>query len=195
MAREQGSNCRRLNTAKPEVEIAMQSITVRAESADDIKAIDVVHLSAFQGDDEVGLIGELRQSAGFNPALSLVAEFHNRIVGHILLTKVRLQRDPGGVDILALAPMAVVPSQSHRGIGSELVHSAIEGARKLDYGAIVVVGHPEFYQRLGFTPASRWNLRCNLPVPEDALTAVELDKGVLTQGGNVIYPSQFQRVY
>ena len=84
----------------------MQGITVRPESAADIKAIDVVHLSAFGGDEEVNLVSALRNSAGFKSDLSLVAEFHDRIVGHILLTKVRLQRDQGGMDILALAPMA-----------------------------------------------------------------------------------------
>lgn len=173
----------------------MHSISVRAETGEDVKAIDVVHLSAFQGDDEVGLIGALRESAMFDPELSLVAEFHRRIVGHVLLTKVRLQRDHGGVEILALAPMAVVPSQSHRGIGSELVHYAIDEARRLGYGAIVVIGHPEYYERLGFSPASRWNLQCNLPVPDDAITAIELSEGVLSQGGTVIYPSQFSQVY
>lgn len=173
----------------------MHGITVRAESSDDIKAIDVVHLSAFQGDAEVGLVGALRDSAGYDAALSLVAEFHNRIVGHILLTKVRLQRDQDGEDILALAPMAVVPSQSHRGIGSELVQFAVQEAKRLGFGAIVVVGHPEFYQRLGFSPARKWGLRCNLPVPEEAMSAIELREGALSRPGNVIYPSQFAQIY
>ena len=173
----------------------MEAITVRPEKQDDIKAIDVVHLSAFEGDDEVGLIDTLRQSSTFIPELSLVAEYNHRIVGHILLSRVRLQREGAGEDILALAPMAVVPSQSHRGIGTELVQHAIEAARKLGFGAIVVAGHPEYYQRLGFKPISNWNLHCSLPVAEDLVSAMELKPGFLEGGGNVIYPSVFTRVY
>ncbi len=173
----------------------MQGITVRSETPEDVRAIDVVHLSAFEGDEEVRLVGELRESSGFKPELSLVAEFHSRIVGHVLLSKVRLQRDFGGVDVLALAPMAVVPSQAHRGIGTELVRAAIGEARRLGFGAVVVVGHPDFYRRCGFSPASKWELQCNLPVPGDAVTAMELVPGTLEGGGTVLYPSQFQDVY
>lgn len=173
----------------------MQQITVRTETPEDFRAIDVVHLSAFQGDDEVGLIDALRSSSGYIADLSLVAEFNGRIVGHILLTKVRLQRDNEGMDILALAPMAVVPSQSHRGIGSDLVQEALQKAKSMGYKAIVVAGHPEFYQRFGFKAASRWGLHCSLPIAEDLVTAVELEAGALNGGGNVIYPSLFTKVY
>ena len=173
----------------------MQGVSVRRESSSDIKAVDVVHMSAFEGEAEVGLIDALRQSVGFDPALSLVAEFHGRIVGHVLLTKARLQRERDGVDVLALAPLAVVPSQSHRGIGSSLVNAAVEAGRSQGYGAIVVIGHPEFYRRLGFSSAADWGLRCNLPVPAEAVTAIELNPGCLKGGGTVVYPAQFSSIY
>lgn len=173
----------------------MSMIQVRQENPEDIRAIDVVHLSAFEGDDEVGLIGSLRSSSGYVSELSLVAEFNGRIVGHVMLTKVRLLQGSKSQDILALAPMAVVPSQSHRGIGSELVQAGIEQARKLGYKAIAVVGHPEFYQRFGFDKASKWGLETNLSVSNELLTAYELKEGTLKEGGNVIYPSLFDCVY
>jgi len=173
----------------------MSAIQVRQEKPEDIRAIDVVHLSAFEGDDEVGLIDSLRASSGFISDLSLVAEFNGRIVGHVLLTKVRLLKGKQGEDILALAPMAVVPSQSHRGIGSELVQAAIKQAKDLGHKAIVVVGHPEFYQRFGFEPASKWGLETNLAVSNELVTGMELDSGCLDGGGNIIYPSLFDCVY
>jgi len=174
----------------------MSIIQVRHEQPEDVSAIDVVHLSAFGGgDDEIGLIDSLRASSGFVSNLSLVAEFHRRIVGHVLLTKVRLLQGSTSKEILALAPMAVVPSQSHRGIGSELVQAAIKQAKELGYKAIVVVGDPEFFQRFGFTEASRWGLETNLSVSDDLVTAIELEPDALNGGGNVIYPSVFDRVY
>ena len=52
----------------------MQQIKVRAETPDDFRAIDVVNLSAFEGEAEAQLIGQLRKSPAFVPDLSLVAE-------------------------------------------------------------------------------------------------------------------------
>ncbi len=173
----------------------MHGITVRKEIVEDVKAIDVVHMSAFEGEQEVGLIDSLRNSSAFIPDLSLVAEFKQRIVGHILLSKVTLQNGANSTDILALAPMAVVPSQSHRGIGSELVTASVDVARKYDFGAIVVVGQPDFYQKFGFEAAKTWNLQCNLPVSNDMITAMELKPGCLGSEGHIIFPSHFERVY
>jgi len=132
----------------------MHPIKVRAEVAADYNAIDVVNLSAFQGEAEAQLVSDLRKSPGFIQDLSLVAELNGRIVGHVVLTRVPLKAADASVEILALGPMSVVPSQSHRGIGAELIDAAVARARPLCYSAIVVAGHPDYYQRFGFKPAS-----------------------------------------
>ena len=173
----------------------MQQIKVRAEVADDFNAIDVVNLSAFQGEAEAQLVGDLRKSAGFIPDLSLVAELNGRIVGHVVLSKVQLKSGDKKKDILALGPMSVVPSQSHRGIGSELIDAAVARAKPLCYAAIVVAGHPEYYQRFGFKPAADWSVSCNLAIPDDALLAMELVDGALAGGGEVEYPDIFKALF
>jgi putative acetyltransferase len=154
-----------------------------------------VHLSAFEGDDEVAFVDSLRASPSFVPELSMVAEFRGRIVGHILLTPVQLQKSDGEIGILALAPMAVVPSQSHRGIGSALVEAVIEKAKSLGYKAVVVAGHPDYYLRLGFKRATDFDVHCSLPVASSHITVMELEQEVLSGGGKVIYPAQFARIY
>jgi putative acetyltransferase len=173
----------------------MSEIQVRNENADDIRAIDVVHLSAFQGDEEVGLIDSLRDSSGFVADLSLVAEFNGRIVGHILLTRIHFLQGKEKKNILALAPMAVVPSQSHRGIGSDLVQASIDKAKALNHTAIVVIGYPDFYRRFGFRLAKEFGLETNISVSNDLVTVLELQEGALAGGGTVIYPSLFKCVY
>lgn len=173
----------------------MQEIIVRAETPEDVRAIDVVNLSAFEGEAEAQLVSEVRASPSFVPDLSLVAELNGRIVGHVLLSRVPLKQGSGSVEVLALGPMSVVPSQSHRGIGSELIQAAVTRAKPLKYGAILVAGHPEYYQRFGFSPASDWNLTCNLDVPGDALSAMELKSGTLSGGGRAEYPAPFTRIY
>lgn len=173
----------------------MQPIRVRAETPDDFSAIDVVNLSAFQGEAEAQLVSELRKSPVFIPDLSLVAELNGRIVGHVVLTRVKLVSDQGESEILALGPMSVVPSQSHRGIGSELIDAAVARAKPLCYNAIVVAGHPDYYLRFGFRPAAEWNVVCNLPIPDDALTAMELVEGALCNCGEIEYPDLFKALF
>jgi putative acetyltransferase len=141
------------------------------------------------------LIGELRSSKVFIPDLSLVAELNGRIVGHVVLSKVQLKSSKGSSEILALGPMSVVPSQSHRGIGSELIEAAVARAKPLCFAAIVVACHPDYYQRFGFRLAKEWGITCNLPIPEDALTAMELVKGSLAGGGRVEYPELFKALF
>lgn len=173
----------------------MEQIKVRAETPTDFRAIDVVNLSAFQGEEEAQLIAELRKSKDFIPDLSLVAELNGRIVGHVVLSKVQLRSKQRNTEVLALGPMSVVPSQSHRGIGSELINAAVARARPLCYSAIIVAGRPDYYLRFGFQPISTWSLTCNLAIPEDALTAMELVDGALSEGGNIEYPDIFKALF
>ena len=95
----------------------MQPIKVRAEVADDYRSIDVVNLSAFEGEAEAQLVDELRNSDGFIPDLSLVAELNGRVVGHVVLSKVKLknsQRNTGfGADV---SGAVAVPSRHWLGI-------------------------------------------------------------------------------
>lgn len=62
--------------------------------------------------DEQNLVGRLRQSAGYVPELELIAEQDEIIVGHIMLTKIRI----GNTEQLILAPLAVAPDRQGRGI-------------------------------------------------------------------------------
>ena len=173
----------------------MHAITVRPETAEDIRAIDVVHISAFGGEAEAQLVSALRESATYNRELSLVAELGGRIVGHVLLTRVPLRKDGAEKNVLALGPMSVVPSQSHRGIGSELINASINLAKDKGYGAMVVLGHPEYYKRFGFVSARDKQISCNLPAPEDALTVMEIVAANLAGGGHVEYPEPFVALY
>jgi putative acetyltransferase len=173
----------------------MQPITVRPETQEDVRAIDVVHISAFGGEAEARLVSALRASTDYNRELSLVAELGGRIVGHVLLTRVPLRKGGREKHLLALGPMSVVPSQSHRGIGSELIEASKRLAREKGYGSIVVLGHPEFYKRFGFVPAKDRQVTCNLPAPEDALTVLEVEPGNLEGGGHVEYPEPFVALF
>ena len=174
----------------------MQEIRIRPEKQSDADAISVVNRSAFGGEEEAQLVMAIRASSSFVPDLSLVAEVGDRIAGHILLFPIQLDR-PGGSSeqVLALAPMAVVPSQSHRGSGSLLIQAAVARAASLGYRAIVVVGHPDYYGRFDFVKAAQWGVQSALPVPPDSVTARELVDGALKGGGMLRHPPEFARLF
>ena len=173
----------------------MQEIKVRQENQSDVKAIAVVNQSAFGGEAEEQLVAVVRASKSFIPELSLVAEVGERLAGHILLFHAHLDRQGKQAQVLALAPMSVVPSQSHRGIGSALLQAAIAKAASLGYKAIVVIGHPDYYRRFGFESAAKWGIHSSLPVPGDSITAKELVAGALEGGGLLCYPPEFTKLF
>jgi putative acetyltransferase len=124
--------------------------------------------------------------------LSLVATLNGEVVGHIMYSPVSVG---GEVTGSALGPMAVLPEHQRRGIGSELVKA---GNRKLkDSGCpfIVVVGHPQFYPRFGFRPASTQGIRCEWEVPDHMFMLLVLDQAKM-QGvsGLARYRHEFSSV-
>jgi len=173
----------------------MQDIQVRAELPDDFRAIDVVNLSAFEGEAEAQLVAELRQRPDYLAELSLVAEFNERLVGHCMLTPAKFEHKEGDQDVLLLAPMSVVPSQSHRGIGTSLVEIAEGIAKTRNFAAIIAAGKPDYYERLGFELGINKGIKCNLPIPDDALMFIELTPNTILSGGVVIYSSPFLSLY
>lgn len=107
--------------------------------------------------------------------LSLVAAVENRVVGHILYSPVRLGSGPNELHGAALAPMAVLPQFQRHGIGSQLVAEGTRQLREANYPFIVVLGHPAYYPRFGFVPASRYGVRCQWQVADDAFMLLPLN--------------------
>jgi putative acetyltransferase len=71
--------------------------------------------------------------------------------------------------VLGLAPMAVLPHHQREGIGSAPVRAGLRHCRELGFGAIVVLGHPEFHPRFVFSPSAGFGIRCEYDAPEEAL--------------------------
>jgi putative acetyltransferase len=144
---------------------------IRAEEPQDIAAIHQVNVQAFQGITEAELIDRLR--AGGRLLISLVAENNGDIAGHIAFSRVTIEAG-SHLSGVGLGPMSVQPEKQNLGIGSQLVKSALELCRDMMYDYVVVLGHPHFYPRFGFTPASRFGLRCIWSVADEVFMALEL---------------------
>lgn len=161
---------------------------VRPETRRDRDAVRQVHTLAFARPTEALLVDRLRGSPG---SISLVATEAGGVVGHVLFTAVRLVGAVAHVRVAGLGPVAVRPSRQRSGIGSRLVLHGHEECRREGYEAVVVVGHPAYYPRFGFHRGSRFGLRCQFDVPDDAFMAAELRPGALSGGGEVRYASEF----
>ena len=93
---------------------------IRPEQTLDYQAIAETILQAFEQDNEVRLVEEIRNSDRYIPNLSLVAEVDGVIVGHILFSYIDLVNDVT-YKVLGLAPLAVRLQFQKQGIGSALV--------------------------------------------------------------------------
>ncbi len=164
-------------------------LTIRQEGVGDYASIDEVHDRAFGGRDEGEIVRLLRKTARFIPELSLVADWEGRVIGHILFYPIEIRGGNPPRETLALAPMAVLPEHQRRGVGSRMVWDGLEAARRLGYGSVIVLGHPAYYPRFGFRPASIWGIRPPFEAPDEAFMALELAEGGLSgSAGTVVYP-------
>lgn len=172
-------------------------LVVRAERAGDPAdgaAIRAVNVAAFPTSAEADLVEAIRGSDRFVPELSLVACLGDDVVGHLLLSYVTLQTGDGPEEVLELAPMAVVPDHQSEGIGSALVVAGLDAAEVRDEPLVLVLGHPWFYPRFGFRPASRFGIVPSRPVPDAAFMVKPLTTYRRALSGRVVYPAAFDLV-
>ena len=168
-------------------------VQIRPERADDADAVDHVEASAFPTRAEADLARTLR-NAKPTPLISLVAEVDARVVGHVLFTPVIVESEAPWT-AMGLGPVAVEPAFQRRGIGSRLVRAGLDACRAAHKYVVFVVGHPEYYPRFGFAPASRRGLRWDRPVPDEVFMVTELRPGAIPAGGGVVkYRPEFGSV-
>ena len=116
---------------------------IRQETAGDGPTIKDLITAAFHRSDEAMLVARRRNDG--DAVLSLVAEDKGQITGHILLSRMKAP-----FKALGLAPVSVHPSAQNQGIGSALIHQAIEICKGDGWDAIFVLGELQYYSRFGF---------------------------------------------
>lgn len=169
------------------------NIIIREENNKDFNEVyDVVRL-AFENAEhtdhnEHNLVNKLRDSDAFIKELSLVAENDGKIIGHTMLTKIKIGKHTS----LALAPLAVLPKYHGLGVGKKLVLEGHKIAKELGYSSVVIVGDPNYYSRFGYEPASKLGIKAPFEVPDENFMAVELiENGLKNVSGEVIYAKEF----
>lgn len=168
-------------------------MNIREEQPSDIEKIWEVNSEAFEMEAEANLVNALRSSGC--TYVSLVAETENKIVGHILFTPVELSGNENKLKIMGLAPMAVLSQYQNKGIGSKLVKAGLEYCQSLDYDAVVVLGHPNYYPKFGFVPSVKYGIKSEYEVPDEVFMMLELVSESLNDHEGVIkYHEAFNSV-
>ena len=166
---------------------------VRSEKPEDVPAIRIVNELAFGGAAEADLIDALRRNG--KAPISLVAEDDGRVVGHILFSPVTIETSERELVGVGLAPMSVIPERQNQRIGSLLVEEGLRRCREEGRRFVVVLGHPGYYPRFGFVPASRFGIKSEYDVADEVFMVMELQEGALSGCAGVVkYQPEFNEV-
>ena len=158
---------------------------IRASIESDTREISSIHIKAFgeeKGSEIAGLVNDLFGDETAMPLLSLVALEAEKIIGHILFTKINVVQSAEPVSARILAPLAVHPDVQKRGVGGQLIKEGLEQLKRSDVELVFVLGHPDYYPRSGFIPAGAQGFEAPYPIPEEhagAWMVQELCPGVI----------------
>jgi putative acetyltransferase len=162
---------------------------IREATAEDHAEIRAVVAAAFGQPDEAKLVDALRTDG--DALVELVAEEDGFIVGHALFS--RLDTRTGATDtgrrFAALAPLSVLPARQKDGIGATLMQVGHELCRKAGVEAVIVLGHPDYYSRAGYSAAAATNVTA--PFSGPSFMAMALTPGALDHPATITYPKAF----
>jgi putative acetyltransferase len=129
-------------------------VLIRHETPVDVPAIFALTEAAFRtaahsAGTEQFIVDALRRSGALTA--SLVAESDGTVIGHVAVSPVAVSDGSGGW--YGLGPISVLPEHQRTGIGSQLMHAALQALRDRGGAGCMLVGDPAYYQRFGFRPA------------------------------------------
>ncbi len=162
---------------------------IRTEAPADILPIDRLLKAAFTTPAEAELAMTLRENGRLT--LSLVAcNDDGEVVGYVLFTPVLIDGEDLGWQ--GLAPIAVKKEYRNQGIAATLIREGFESLRDFGYPVCVVLGDPDYYARLGFEAAEKYDFHCIWDVPEGTFQVIELEPRAFSgRKGMIEYSPEF----
>jgi predicted N-acetyltransferase YhbS len=173
-------------------------MNIRRETPADFAAVERLTLAAFgtftypDGSieptvNEHYLVHIMRSCAAFVPELAFVSVLDGEVIANIMYTRSKIIRpNSDEVETLTFGPVSVKPELHKRGLGAEIIRHSLDCARELGYGAVIILGHPQYYPRFGFVRAEEFNLAVishDETVFDGAFMALELRDGYLGKDG------------
>jgi len=154
-------------------------IIIRNEKDADVDTITEVTVAAFKtleisNHTEQYIIEALRANDALK--VSLIAELDGHVVGHVAFSPVTIS--DGTQNWYGLGPVSVLPEHQRKGIGKSLILEGISRLKGLNAKGCCLVGHPDYYRKLGFKNLSGL---VHEGVPQEVFLAVSFD-GKIPQG-------------
>jgi putative acetyltransferase len=148
----------------------MSNVEFRPYMSADALGVGSVVAAAFGGDGETKLIETLRRDGDM--VCEFVAATQSEIVGHVAFSRLQMRKDGATLRATALAPLAVAPRIQRSGIGQTLTRLALDELRAMQEDVVLVLGHPNYYRRFGFSSMLAKVLEA--PYAGEAFMALEL---------------------
>ncbi len=173
------------------------NLVIRQEEPRDYTTVFQIIETAFKtmeysSGTEQFIVEKLRKSDAFIPELSLVAEQEGELVGHIILTKIKIDNGTKLFDALTLGPVAVWPKLHGQGIGSQLIKEAHKIAKSLGHEIIILLGHKDYYPRFGYELTNKYGIQLPFDSPPENCMVIGLNPNSLEGvSGKVIYSKPF----
>jgi len=154
-------------------------IIIRNEIDADVDAITEVTVAAFKtleisNHTEQFIIEALRAVKALT--VSLVAELDSRVIGHVAFSPVTIS--DGTQNWYGLGPVSVLPQYQRNGVGKALIQQGLSRLKDLNAKGCCLVGHPDYYRKLGFKNVSGL---VHEGVPQEVFLAMSFD-GQIPQG-------------
>ena len=154
-------------------------IIIRNEIDADVDAITEVTVAAFKtleisNHTEQFIVEALRANNALT--VSLIAEVDGHVVGHVAFSPVTIS--DGTQNWCGLGPVSVLPEHQRKGIGKSLILEGLSRLKRLNAKGCCLVGHPDYYRKLGFKNVSGL---VHEGVPQQVFLAMSFD-GQIPQG-------------
>ena len=145
-----------------------------SEDASHDAAIELINEEAFGPGRFARAAARIREQGGHDRSLSFVCTDKGEVIASVRMTPV----NAGCVRGHLLGPLAVRPSHKNLGIGQKLCRIALEAAREAGSEAVVLVGDPPYYQRIGFERVAPKSLDFPGPVDQHRVLVVPMAEDV-----------------
>lgn len=123
-------------------------ITDKSDASD----IREVETRAFGFGKEADLVASLLEDESARPALSLLARYEGKAVGHILFTRATFKGEMDSPLMHILAPLAFIPEYQGMGVGGRLIRTGIEHLRLMGCQTVFAFTTPPITPDMGSNP-------------------------------------------